>query len=91
MKIKIELESDHLIDGLYLYIGDAQKIEVYRTFRDMDDGIEITDEVTLAYQLYCPSCESWVEYENWTGEYICNNCAWDSLETEAYGESLIDD
>lgn len=91
MRIKIELESDDLIDGLFLHITEDQKIEVYRTFRDIDDGRSITDQVTLAYQFYCPSCESWVESENWTEKYICSGCAWDSLETESYGESLIDD
>lgn len=90
MRIRIDLESDFFIDGLFVHITENQKVKVYQSFRDIDEGIEITDQVKLLYQLHCPACESWIDFENWTEKYICSNCAWDSLETEAYGELLSD-
>ena len=83
MRIKIDLESDELIDGLLIYIDENQRIITYKSWLDMDEGIEI--EANIKTEFFCPSCEAWTDSENWTG-YICQNCAWDSLETEAYGE-----
>jgi hypothetical protein len=87
--MRLEIESDDLIHGVFIHITDEQEVKVYRTFSDIDEGNAI--EVNLSYEFYCPSCESWNDPENWTGKYICSSCAWDVLETEAYGESLNND
>ena len=86
MRIKIDLESDALIDGLLIYIDENQRIITYKSWLDMDEGIKV--EANIKTEFLCPSCEAWTDSENWTEKYICQNCAWDSLETEAYGEIL---
>ena len=89
MRIKIDLESDDLIDGLLIYIRDDQSMGIYKDIVDFENGGDgILKDVNIKTEFLCPSCEVWTDSENWTGEYICQNCAWDSLETEAYGEIL---
>lgn len=39
---------------------------------------------------YCSGCEQWKTKAKWgtMDDSVCDGCAWDGLETEAYGESL---